>query len=80
MLAALRAVKVTGVTPWIHHSWIKEQPPLQSQTSDRLSVTQVTPLRLSFQRTTQQYEITGKTSSPAPATSQKLVGQCTVEA
>jgi hypothetical protein len=49
------AVEVSGVTPRAHHSWIKGQPPLQSPTSDRLSVTQLTPLRLRFQRTSQQH-------------------------
>jgi hypothetical protein len=43
-------------------------------------VTQLTPLRLIFQRTSQQHAITGEISSPAPATSQKLVGQCMAEA
>jgi hypothetical protein len=80
MLAALRTVEVTGVTPRTHHSWIKGQLPLQSPTSDRLSMIQLVPLRLRFQRTSQQHAITVEISSPAPAISRKLVGQRTAEA
>jgi hypothetical protein len=71
---------VAGVTPGIHHYWIKRQPPLQRPTSDKLSATQLTPLRLSFQSASQQRAITEEISSPAQATSQKLVGQRMPEA
>jgi hypothetical protein len=46
MLAALTAVEVTGVTPGTHHSWIKGQPPLQNPMSDRLSMTQLTQIKV----------------------------------
>jgi hypothetical protein len=58
----------------------KKTATLQSPTSDRLSVTQQTHLRLSFQGTSQQHAITGEISSLVQATSWKLVGQHTVEA
>jgi hypothetical protein len=38
------------------------------------------PLRLRFQRTSQQHTITQESSSPAPATSWKLFGQRMAEA
>jgi hypothetical protein len=62
ILAIPTAVKVAGLTPWIHHSQIKEAQPLQTPTTGR-------PIA-----------IAGESSSPAPATSQKLVGQNMVEA
>jgi hypothetical protein len=36
------AVKVAGVTPWIHHSHIKKAAAPQTPTTGRLSMTQLT--------------------------------------
>jgi hypothetical protein len=80
MLATPTAVKVAGTTPWIHHSWIKKAA-APTEPNDWQAVCDPTnTLKLRFQRMSQQHAITQESSSPAPATSWKLVRQRMAEA
>jgi hypothetical protein len=79
ILATPMSVKVTGVTPWIHHSQIKKTAILEEPNDWQAVSDSTNPLRLRFWRTSQQHAVTQEHSSPAPATSWKLIGQLTVE-
>jgi hypothetical protein len=74
------AVKIAGITPWIHHSWIKKAAAHTDPNNWQAIRDPINPLKLRFQRTSQQHAIAQARSSPAPTTSWKLVGQRMVEA
>jgi hypothetical protein len=75
ILATPKAVKVTGITSWIHHSQIKKAA-APTEPNDWQTIHDPTnPLKLRLQRTSQQHTIAQENSSPAPATFRKLVGQ-----
>jgi hypothetical protein len=58
ILATPMAVKVGGITPWIHHSQIKKAAAL-TDPNDWQAVHDLTNLlKLRFQRTSQQHAIT----------------------
>jgi hypothetical protein len=80
ILATPVAVKVAGITSWIHHSHIKKIAAPTDPNNWQAVCDPTSLLKLRFQRTSQDYTIARESSSPAPATSQKLVGQCMVEA
>jgi hypothetical protein len=73
------AVKVAGITPWIHHSWIKKAAAPTDYNNWQAVCDPTNFLKLRFQRMSQQHTVTGESSNPAPATSQKLVDQRTME-
>jgi hypothetical protein len=80
ILATPTSIKVAGITPWIHHSQIKKAEAL-TDLNDWQSICDPTNLlKLMFQRTSKQQAIACESSSPASATSWKLVVQYTVKA
>jgi hypothetical protein len=79
-LATPKAVKVAGITPWIHHSQIKKAASPADPNDWQAIHDPTNLLKFRFQRTSQQQVISSESSSPAPATSWKLVGQHKVEA
>jgi hypothetical protein len=70
ILAIPMAVKVTVITPWIHHSWMKKaaDPNYWQAICDPTNL-----FKLKFQRMSQQNAIARECSSPAPATSQNTL-------
>jgi hypothetical protein len=80
ILATPTAVKVTGVTPWIHHSGMKKAAAPADPNDWQALCDPTNLLKLRFQRTSQQHAIARESTSPAPATSQKLIGQRMVKA
>jgi hypothetical protein len=58
MLATPTAVKVAGITPWIHHSWKKKEAAPTELNNWQAVHDSTNPLKLRFQRTSQQHVIT----------------------
>jgi hypothetical protein len=69
ILATPMAVEVGVITPWIHHSQIRKAAAPADPKNWQAVRGQTNPLKLRYQRTSQQHAITREISSPAPATS-----------
>jgi hypothetical protein len=66
-------VKVSGITPWIRHSWIKKAAAPTDPNDCQAFHDPTNLLNLRFQRMSLQHAITQESSSPASSTSQKLI-------
>jgi hypothetical protein len=74
ILATPIAVKVAGITPWIHRSWMKKAAVPADSNIWQAIHDPTNLLKLRFQRMSQQHAITRQSSSHAPDTSWNLVG------
>jgi hypothetical protein len=57
ILATPTVVKVTGITPWVHHSGIKKAAAPADPNEWQAVRDPTNPLKLRFQRTSQQHTI-----------------------